>query len=123
GRDFGPEARAGGERGAILGEAAARRFWPDAPAVGQFIVVNTAGVGDTPQATPMRIVGVAKDVGTGGRRGDVPLALYVPFQQHYLPQVTILARREGSSSLAGNLHVLITDADSNLPVLAAQTLE
>jgi putative ABC transport system permease protein len=123
GRDFGPQDDAAGDRVAILGEAAARRFWPDGSAVGQLIVVTTAAMDGSRQSTPVRVVGVAKDVGGGGRRGEVPLALYVPLQQRYVPQVTVLARRDGASSLAGDLHVLITSSDPNLPVLNAQTLE
>jgi hypothetical protein len=54
--------------------------------------------------------------------GEAPFALYVPWQQRFVPQLSILVRRTGRG-LAGDLHVLVTSMDRNLPVLNAQTLE
>jgi hypothetical protein len=74
-------------------------------------------------------VGVVGDVASGGSPrlaqslGAAPFALYVPLQQRYLPQLTILARSSAERSLAGELHLLVTTLDPNLPVLAAQTLD
>jgi putative ABC transport system permease protein len=123
GRDFGPADGEGAERVAILGEAAARRFWPGTDAVGRYIIVNRSMADGTRQTTPVRIVGIAGDVTAGGRRGESPLALYIPLQQHYVSQLTVLARRDGGETLAGDLQVLVTAMDRNLPVLNAQTLE
>jgi putative ABC transport system permease protein len=132
GRDFSPTDREGAERVAIISEQAARAFWPEGDAVGRSILVQ-----DTPP-TVLRIVGVVRDVGAGAPSrvvdtqgaaklvrslSDVPFALYVPLQQQYQPQVTILVRRSGEASRAGDLHVLVTSIDPNLPVLNAQTLE
>jgi predicted permease len=121
GRDFGSADGAGAERVGIVGEAAARRFWPGREAVGQLILVNSAG--PSGPSTPITIIGVARDVDAAGRRGEPPLALYVPLQQQYMPQVTILARRAGASPLAGTVQRVIASMDPNLPVLNAQTLE
>ena len=122
GRDFNAGDRAASERVAILGEAAARRFWPDREAVGQFILLNEAAPDAPPRPTPVRVVGVVRDIVRGGRRGGPPLALYVPLQQRYIPQITVLARRDGPP-VAAALQRLIVSMNPDLPVLAAQTLE
>jgi putative ABC transport system permease protein len=126
GRDFGVDDREGREPVAIIGEAATRRLWPGEDAVGRFVLVNPAAPGAT--AIPHRIVGVARDIlSTASARvrraaGETPFALYVPLQQRFVPQVSILVRRTGRS-VAGDLHMLVTSMDRNLPVLNAQTLE
>jgi predicted permease len=125
GRDFDADDREGREPVAIIGEAAARRLWPGQNAVSRFLLVNAAP-GQPP--IPHRIVGVVRDVTSGvsgpPRRpvGEFPFALYVPLQQHFASHMSILVRRKGPS-LAGDLHVLVTSMDRNLPVLNAQTLE
>ena len=125
GRDFDRDDREGSERVAIVGESAARRFWPGRDAVGQFLTIHT-GHPASPTAVPptrVRVVGVARDIAFGSARREGPLALYVPVRHRYTPQLTILARTNGRASLAGDLHTLVTSMDPNLPVLSAQTLE
>jgi hypothetical protein len=56
----------------------------------------------------------------GGRRGEVPLALYVPLHQQYLPQVTMLARREGPASVAAALAAAICLITAGWAGLGAQ---
>ena len=125
GRDFTVGDRDGAEPVAIIGEAAARRFWPGQDAVGRVLLVNAAP--GTP-SVPHRVVGVVRDLASAvsgrARRaaGEIPFALYVPLQQRFVPHVSILVRR-GGPSVAGDLHVLVTSMDRNLPVLSAQTFE
>jgi predicted permease len=126
GRDFGPGDREGTEPVAIIGDAAARRFWPGENAVGRFVLVKSPTAGVPP--IPHRVVGVVRaPLPTASARarqaaGGPPYAFYVPLQQRFVPQLSIFVRRAGQS-LAGDLHVLVTSMDRNLPVLSAQTLE
>ena len=126
GRDFSPGDRQGAEPVAIVGEGAARRFWPDRDAVGQFLLVHTTHP-SAPNAVPpttLRVVGIARDLtapGTGRR--EAALALYVPLRQRYLPQVVVLARSADGRSLVPGLRALVTSMDPNLAILSAQTLE
>jgi putative ABC transport system permease protein len=126
GRDFGPDDRHGSAPVAIIGEMAARRFWPGEDAVGRVILINASTPGAP--ATAHTVVGVVRDIVSraSGRvtrpTGEAPFALYVPLQQRFVPALSILVRRSGRS-LAGDLHVLVTSMDRNLPVLSAQTLE
>ena len=126
GRDFGGGDVEGAERVAIIGEAAARRFWPGEEAVGRLLLVNASTPGAPP--IPHRIVGVVRDLRSGASArvtrsiGEAPFALYVPLQQRFVPQLSLLVRRNGRS-LAADLHLLVTSMDRDLPVLNAQTLE
>jgi predicted permease len=126
GRDFGADDREGTEPVAIIAEAAARRLWPGEEAVGRLLLISATTPGAA--AIPHRVVGVVRDLTSGassratGTVAEAPLALYVPLQQRFVPQLSILVRRTGRT-LAGDLHVLVTSMDRNLPVLNAQTLE
>jgi predicted permease len=126
GRDFSPQDREGTEPVAIIGDAAARRLWPGQDPLGRFLLINATIPGGL--AIHHRVVGVVRDVaaGTSPRLtrslGEPPFALYVPLQQRFVPQLSILVRRTGRS-VSGDLHVLVTSMDRNLPVLNAQTLE
>jgi predicted permease len=120
GRDFSSSERDGSEPVAILGESAARRFWGDREAVGNFILVRNSA-----QQSPvrLRVVGVTGDVNLSSRGRAAPLNLYVPLQQRYSPAVTIFVRRSTEASLLALLRTEVTLANPNLPVLAAQSLE
>jgi predicted permease len=120
GRDFGPEDSQGAQAVAIVGEAAARRFWPGKEAVGQTLFVNTFDETRSKQL-PLTVIGVVRDLRFGAR-DSTPLALYVPIGQRYLPTLTILARRS-SDRAAVNLRAVVSTASANLPVLSAGTLE
>jgi predicted permease len=118
GRDFGPGDRDGAELVGIVSESAARRFWPGEDAIGQSITLAAV------RAT-VRVIGVARDVDlrpSQVMRGN-PLALYVPLQQHYVPQITVIVRTTGERSPAAELRNLMSSMDPDLPVLSAQPLE
>ncbi|MGH9202592.1 MAG: FtsX-like permease family protein, partial [Vicinamibacterales bacterium] len=86
-----------------------------------FILVHRGPSSGTnmPQPVRMRVVGVVGDVWEGGGPPD----MYVPLQQLYWSELTILARRAADRSLASELRKLVTSMNSNVPVLFAQTLK
>ena len=52
------------------------------------------------------------------------LAMYLPLQQHYVLNLTILARaRPGAGPLISDIRKLVSAMDPNLPILNAQPLE
>lgn len=123
GRDFTDADRAGAQRVAILGEIAAKRFFPNKSAVGEVVQIHTGSpTASNVPSSALVIVGVASDV-----RFDPNMAprlnLYVPIQQKYISGITILARTKGPSSVAEEIRMLVTSMNPNLPVLTAQTLE
>jgi len=123
GHDFTDADRAGAQPVAIIGESAAKRFFPGKSAVGQVVNVHTGSL-NVPSApsTALVIVGVARDLQVAPNLAP-RLNLYVPMQQKYVPGVTILARTSGPASAADDIRAVVTSMNPNLPVLIAQTLD
>jgi predicted permease len=132
GREFTEEDRAGAELVVIVSQQTAKRLWADRDPIGQLVSVRAPQLpqGAALQSkdpktrvaeTQMRVVGVAGDVTFGNP--DQSLVVYVPLQQKYLSQVTILARGSADRSLAQDLYSAVGAVDPNLPVLSAASLE
>jgi predicted permease len=125
GRDFTPDDRDGTPPVAIVSESAARQFWPGQSAVGKYLLQPTWG----PQGptTPMRtllVVGIARDIQSSSLIDGLSGAwVYVPFQQHYLSSLTIVARTTRGQRIADEVRALLTSMNPNLPVVSAQTLD
>jgi predicted permease len=135
GRDFTDDDGPGAELVVIVGQRTAKRLWPDRDPIGQLVSVRppqgpqvaTLQSRDPSARVPntqLRVVGVAGDLNFGQQGDSAPLSIYVPFQQKYLAQVVILARRavEGRS-LPQELRSAIASVDPNLPVLTTEPLE
>jgi putative ABC transport system permease protein len=133
GRDFTDSDGAASEPVVIVGQRTAKRLWPDRDPIGQLVSVGSPQGPDIAslQATDpkarrsvqLRVVGVVGDVTFGNQSDSAPMMVYVPFQQKYMPQITILVRRVGERSLAQELRTAVAAVDSNLPVLTANSLE
>jgi predicted permease len=139
GRDFNAGDRDGGPLVAILGEAAARRFWPGESAIGKQLVMEQnigmmvlrrpgapEGV-DMPKAGPgkiLTVVGVARDIKYHNLREQTPRSfVYTPLRQNHDATVTLLARGTHGQRLTSEIRTLINALDPNLPILAAKTLD
>jgi predicted permease len=138
GRDFNAADRDGAALVAIIGEAAARRFWPGRPieeAVGRSVtlqmsvrdVAASRGRIDQERRHPnpertLQIVGVARDVKYFLPRDNAPhLFVYVPLAQvPFGTRVTIVARTTDGRRIAGEIRALIASMNPNLPVVTAQ---
>jgi predicted permease len=123
GRDFTAEDREGSAQVAIVGESAARRFWPGQDAVGRTVFVTAIGPfgGGTP--APLTVVGVVGDVRGAGPDSRTPLNVYAPLRQNYRAGFTILARTADGRRLSGELRAVVSSINPNLPVLEALSLE
>jgi predicted permease len=121
GRDVRADDLANGPAVAVLGESAARRFWPGADPVGRTLSVSRLTLTATGQPTPVTIVGVVRDVRAGGR--TAPLNIYVPLQQRPRTLLTLLARTADGRSLASEVRAIVNAMNPNLPVFDAQSLE
>jgi predicted permease len=125
GRDFTVADRNGTQAVAIVSEAVARQFWPAQDAVGKYLSQPTWG----PQGptTPMRtllVVGVARDIQSSSLIDGLARArVYVPFQQQYVSNMTIVARTTRGHSIADELRRLLASMNPNLPIVTAQTLD
>lgn len=128
GRDFTADDRPGSPPVTIVNETAARRYWPDQDPVGKHVIWRRMprlfarppdGSAAAPTMSPVRltVVGVAADLRTGG--GPPPPMLYVPFQQYYSPQISVLARSRAGGRLAREMSEAVAALDPNLPVVAS----
>jgi predicted permease len=134
GRDFTDADGAGREQMVIVSQRTAKRLWGDRDPIGQLVSVRppqgpqiaTLQSRDPTQRVPepqLRVVGVVGDLNFGGQSESTPFVVYVPLQQKYFPQVTILARTNGTKSIARALQAAVNAVDANLPILAVESLE
>jgi len=125
GRDFVAEDRDGAPPVAIVSEAAARQFWPGQGAVGKYLVQPTWGPhGPTSPMRALLVVGIAHDIQSSSIiDGLARASVYVPFQQQYLPSMTIVARTTSAGRIADEVRALLGSMNPNLPITSAQTLD
>jgi putative ABC transport system permease protein len=123
GRDFRADDTPNAPQVAVLGESTARRFWPGADPVGRTLFVSAFTLSGIGQPAPLTVVGVVRDVRTGGPDSTAPMNLYVPLQQRSQTALTLLARTADGRSLAADVRAIVSSMNPNLPVLDAQSLE
>ncbi|HEV2667980.1 MAG TPA: ABC transporter permease, partial [Blastocatellia bacterium] len=116
GRDFGAQDHEKSPPVAIVNETAARRFWPNQPAVGKRVRYGSGG-------PEVEVIGVARDskyVTLG--EGPTPY-LYAPMSQNYHSSATLQARASGDpSQLIGAVQREVQALDKDLPVFGVKTM-
>ena len=125
GRDFTTADRHGAQPVAIVSEAAARQFWPAQDAVGKYLSQPTWGPqGPTHPMRNLLVVGVAHDIQSSSVIDGLARAwVYVPFQQQYVSNMTIVTRTTRARRLADQVRPLLASMNPNLPIVTAQTLD
>ncbi|MGC2698352.1 MAG: ABC transporter permease [Candidatus Angelobacter sp.] len=124
GRFFTAEDKAGSEPVAIINETMARRWWPDATAVGQFLKVDEE-LGPQPSDLPRRVVGVVSDIHEKGPGVPVPPTMFVPipqtpdninifFNQVFLTSIVI--RTTHRTDLSSQVRDAVQSVDPDLPL-------
>jgi predicted permease len=118
GRDFTEQDGPGAPEVAIVGEAAARRFWPGRSAIGQRLVLDGAGR----TGAVLQVVGVVRDIRYRNVDfGNTPF-VYLPFRQFAMPQTALIVRSAGSS-LARPLRQIVAGVDPGLAPISVQQLD
>lgn len=119
GRDFTDQDATGAPLVAIVGEAAARRFWPDQDPIGKRLIVN----GGSRPGSPIQVVGVAQDIRYRALDfGTVPF-VYLPLRQHYTSNLTLVVRSVDGRSVTAPLRSAVSGISSGLPALSMQSLD
>jgi predicted permease len=123
GRDFSIDDRAGRQPVAILSRTAAAQLWPGQNAVGKELAHLARG-GSASPARLLRVVGVVEDLrasslidGVGGP------TVYVPFQQEYVPAMTLVVRTTRGQRVVEELRSVLAALNTNLSITGAQTLD
>jgi predicted permease len=119
GRDFRADDVQGAAPVVILGESAARRFWPGGDAVGRTMFITEFTLSSARRPAPVTVVGVVGDVRGGG---PAPLNLYVPLPRSQTA-LTLLARTANGRSLTADVRAIVNSINPNLPVLDSGSLE
>lgn len=125
GRDFKNDDQATSPAVVILGEGAARKFWPGESAAGKYIEMRT-GVPPRqapPPAKRLLVVGVARDPKFGSLvDGSSGIYAYLPLQQAHLQVWTMIAARSTDGRrLTEEIRAAVASANPNLTIESSQT--
>jgi len=123
GRDFRADDTPNAPPVVVLGESAARRFWPGADPVGRTLFVSEFTMDGIKQPAPVTVVGVVRDVRAGDPNRGATLNLYMPLHYRAQTRLTLLARTADGRSLAADVRAIVSSINPNLPVLDARSLE
>jgi predicted permease len=126
GRAFTPHDNAGANRVAVIDEALARRYWPDAEPIGAHLRIE-----DTPNGRDAEIVGIVGAVKHVSLDEPVTPTLYTPIAQ--MPEQTApffaanssLAIRTISdpAALENSVRHIVRRVDANVPISSSRTME
>ncbi len=118
GRDITPQDNASAPRVAVINEAMARTFWPNADPIGQRLRLVQFGLNP-----PIEIVGVVRDSRTIVRDDRPRPELFMPDAQSRRANLTILARAGNAPpSVATAIAQAVRDLDPALPRMTAERL-
>jgi predicted permease len=130
GRDFDETDREGAPRVVIVGEAAARAFWPGQDPVGKRLCFELEFPADGPPIPTWReVIGVVGHVKHYTLAQDSRQQIYVPYRQMplynrgLLPSMTLVLRGDGGAAATAPLREAMRTIDSNQPLLEVRTLE
>jgi predicted permease len=120
GRDFDASDRADGRRVVIVGEQAARHYWPGEDALGKYM---TEAYGPDAQTHSYEVIGVVGDVkSTSLIDGMSQSFVYVPLRQMFLDSMLLVTRSRSTASVAPDVRRIIVSMDPNLLVAPSSTL-
>jgi predicted permease len=120
GRDFDASDRVDGRRVVIVGEQAARHYWPGETAIGKHM---TEGSGPDAQTHSYEVIGVVGDVkSTSLIDGMSQSFVYVPLQRMFLDSMLLVTRSRSNASVAPDVRRMIVSMDPNLLVAPSSTL-
>jgi predicted permease len=132
GRSFSEQDTTGAPGVAIINQAMARQYWPDANPVGERITIGR-GLGPGMDEPPREIVGVVGDVRDGALNREPNPIMYVPWAQlpdahsANLLDITSLAwvvrTRAEPFSLSESIQKQLRDASGGLPVARVRSMD
>ena len=119
GRHFTSADRMGQPRVALVNEAAARTFWPNADPIGRTIAVGQGGF-----HTGAQVIGIVTNVRYRTIETAATPDVYVPLSQSYQARMRMFIRgRIDSGDLVSGLNRELRALDPNLPLSEVKTME
>jgi len=103
----------------VVNEAFAKKFFPNADAVGQSIRMDW---GRDPKGATNQIVGVVGDVHSFGLEDAPEPTVYASLAQYPANGLTIVARSAAPATLAAALRGVMRDLDRDVPVYSVMTM-
>jgi predicted permease len=119
GRDFTEQDAPGAPEVAIVGEAAARRFWPGRSAIGQRLVLN----GVDREGAVLQVVGVARDIRYRNLDFESVPFVYLPMRQHGVTKMALVVRSAAGNSVARPLREIGAELNREAAPISTQPLD
>jgi putative ABC transport system permease protein len=109
----------------IVNETFARKFFPHEKALGQRLQLNApARIWNNQRLTSFEVVGIARDVKSGGLNAESEPTYFVPASQAPLQSMTVLVRtRNDPEAMVPALRNAVLAIDPNQPVTNIKTME
>jgi putative ABC transport system permease protein len=109
----------------IVNESFARKYFPNENALGQRLQLGApARIWANQRLTSFEIVGIVRDVKSGGLSADAEPTYYVPASQAPLQNMTVLVRTQGDpTALVPALRSAVISIDPNQPISSIKTME
>jgi predicted permease len=123
GRDFSDADLATTPSVVIVNQTAARRWWGTTDVVGRTLLQQDGRPGAPDAMRTLTVVAIARDSKYRFLGEEPRPFVYVPIEQQYQPQTTIVARSTHGQRLASDLRMLVMRMNPNLPITQSQTLE
>jgi predicted permease len=120
GRNFSRHEGETGAAVAIVSEAAARRFWPAAEAIGKRLKLD---LDFKSRFTEFEVIGIAKDVRTAHLSRTDPTFVYLPTGAEQLNSILVRARGDSQGALAAARAAVEASDQDLLPSLSMVSLQ
>jgi predicted permease len=120
GRDFSPNDANGAQKVAIVNQKFAKKFLPGVNPVGHRLGMG----GDPGTKTDITIIGVVGDTKYEDLRRDIPVELYIPYQQapFFIGMTAYVRTGRDPDQIFAVVRSAIRDMDPNLPLYDVRTL-
>jgi putative ABC transport system permease protein len=123
GRDFGTADRDSAPPVAIVNEHMAKRYWPNASAIGKRFVFGS-GAADTTNNPWVTVVGVVNDMRRTGLDMPVRDEAFLPLGQNVARSMLVMVKTSGDPfSLVPRIRQIVRSIDPNQPISTIRTMD
>ncbi|MGE5359854.1 MAG: ABC transporter permease [Bacteroidales bacterium] len=121
GRDFADRDRDGSPYVVVVNQSFARRFWPNADPVGQYVRLLPSK--PTDGARDCQVVGIVQDSKYLSLTEAPRPYLYLPYEQNRTGEMNVITRGRDTKTLAGAFRRQVTALDRSMPITQLTTID